>query len=57
MLMGELAQECPGFGWERNAGYGTRQHQDALASLGPNRHHRKSFTPIKKILLETATYR
>lgn len=56
-LMGELAQECPGFGWERNAGYGTRQHQDALASLGPNRHHRKSFTPIKKILLETATYR
>ncbi|MCZ6510759.1 MAG: ribonuclease HII [Alphaproteobacteria bacterium] len=56
-LMGELAQECPGFGWERNAGYGTRQHQDALASLGPNRHHRKSFAPIKKILLETATYR
>lgn len=56
-LMGELAQECPGFGWERNAGYGTRQHQDALASLGPTRHHRKSFAPIKKILLETATYR
>ncbi len=39
-LMGELAQECPGFGWERNAGYGTRQHQDALARLGPNRHLR-----------------
>ena len=56
-LMGELAQECPGFGWERNAGYGTRQHQDALASLGPTRHHRKSFAPIKKILLETSTYR
>lgn len=56
-LMGDLAQECPGFGWERNAGYGTRQHQDALASLGPTRHHRKSFAPIKKILLETPTYR
>ena len=49
-LMAELARDYPGFGWERNAGYGTRQHQDALASLGPNRFHRKSFAPIKKIL-------
>lgn len=56
-FMGELAQSCPGYGWERNAGYGTRQHQDALATLGPTRHHRKSFAPIKKILLDTATYR
>ena len=56
-LMGELGQECPGYGWERNAGYGTRQHQDALAQWGPTRHHRQSFAPIKKILLETATYR
>ena len=56
-LMAELAQTCPGFGWERNAGYGTRQHQEALARLGPTRHHRKSFAPIKKILEGTATYR
>jgi len=56
-FMGELAQTCPGYGWERNAGYGTRQHQDALATLGPTRHHRKSFAPIKKILLATATCR
>ena len=56
-FMGELAQTCPGYGWERNAGYGTRQHQDALAALGPTRHHRKSFAPIKKILDCTATYR
>ena len=56
-LMANLALECPGFGWERNAGYGTRQHQEALASLGPTRHHRKSFAPIKKLLAATATYR
>jgi ribonuclease HII len=56
-IMAELAQTCPGYGWERNAGYGTRQHQEALASLGPTRHHRKSFAPIKKILESTATYR
>jgi ribonuclease HII len=55
--MAELAQECPGFSWERNAGYGTRQHQEALATLGPTRHHRKSFAPIKKLLQATATYR
>jgi ribonuclease HII len=56
-LMAELACDNPGFGWERNAGYGTRQHQDALASRGATRHHRKSFAPIKKILSSTATYR
>ncbi len=53
-LMAELAQSPPGFGWERNAGYGTREHQAALAQLGPTRHHRKSFAPIKKILADTA---
>ncbi len=56
-FMGELARTHPGYGWDRNAGYGTRQHQDALAALGPTRHHRKSFAPIKKILARTATSR
>jgi ribonuclease HII len=56
-FMAELARSHPGFGWERNAGYGTRQHQAALASLGPTRHHRKSFAPIRKLLPGTATYR
>jgi ribonuclease HII len=56
-FMGELAQTCPGYGWEHNAGYGTREHQEALASLGPTRHHRKSFAPIKKLLPEITTCR
>lgn len=56
-LMANLADKHPGFGWERNVGYGTRQHQEALSSLGVTPHHRKSFAPIKKILLTTATCR
>lgn len=56
-LMADLAAECPGFGWERNAGYGTAEHRAALARLGPSRHHRTSFAPIKKLVAATATYR
>jgi ribonuclease HII len=33
----------PGYGWERNAGYGTREHRQALAALGPSPFHRRSF--------------
>jgi ribonuclease HII len=49
-IMAELALECPGYGWERNAGYGTAEHRAALESLGVTPHHRKSFAPIHKIL-------
>jgi len=49
-LMAELAVRHPGFGWERNAGYGTAQHRAAIARLGITPHHRKSFAPISKLL-------
>ncbi|MDE1172527.1 MAG: ribonuclease HII [Parvibaculaceae bacterium] len=49
-LMTELALEHPGYGWERNAGYGTAEHLDALKRLGATAHHRKSFAPIRNIL-------
>ncbi len=49
-IMADLAREHPGYGWERNAGYGTKEHQDALARFGVTRHHRQSFKPIIKIL-------
>lgn len=48
--MTALAQEYPGYGWEKNAGYGVKRHQEGLATLGVTPHHRKSFKPIKKIL-------
>lgn len=49
-MMAELDAEFPGYGWASNAGYGTKQHQEALASLGVTAHHRKSYAPIRKIL-------
>ena len=49
-LMARLATEYPGYGWERNAGYGTAEHQAGLARLGPCEHHRRSFRPIRELL-------
>jgi ribonuclease HII len=46
-LMGRLARRYPEFGWERNMGYGTREHLDALNRLGPTPHHRQSFQPCQ----------
>jgi ribonuclease HII len=49
-LMEKLALEHPHYGWERNAGYGTAEHQRALKLHGVTPHHRKSFAPIKSLL-------
>jgi ribonuclease HII len=49
-MMVALAQEYPHYGWERNAGYGTREHQEALARHGVTPQHRRSFAPIRKLL-------
>ena len=49
-LMARIAADYPGYGWERNAGYGTAEHQAALARLGPCVHHRRSFRPIRELL-------
>ena len=40
-LMRRLALRHPGYGWERNAGYGTSDHLEALRMLGPTAHHRE----------------
>jgi ribonuclease HII len=49
-LMIALADECPGYGWERNKGYGTREHGEALQRLGVTRHHRRSFAPVRAVI-------
>lgn len=49
-IMRDLSRQFPGYGWERNAGYGTAEHGRALDKLGVTPHHRKSFAPIIKIL-------
>jgi len=45
-IMEKLAAEHPGYGWERNAGYGTAEHRAAIERLGITKHHRRSFAPI-----------
>lgn len=39
----ELAAQCPGYGWEHNAGYPSPAHKAAVAQLGITEHHRRSF--------------
>jgi len=51
-IMVDLAQQHPGYGWERNAGYPTRDHLAALKILGVTPHHRRSFRPVHNILYQ-----
>ena len=48
--MRRLAEEFPGYGWETNVGYGTRDHRSAMARLGLTPHHRRSFAPVRHLL-------
>jgi len=51
-LMRDLAQQFPGYGWERNAGYPSKSHKAALLNLGVTPHHRRSFKPVHNILYQ-----
>ena len=44
-----LAKKNTGYHWDKNFGYGTKQHLNALKKLGITKHHRKTFSPINKI--------
>ena len=50
-IMQAAARQWPDYGWDRNAGYGTREHCDALQRHGPCPLHRRSFGPVAKALL------
>ena len=47
--MEQLDEEFPMYGFAQHAGYGTKQHLEALEEFGPTIHHRKSFEPIKSM--------
>ena len=49
-IMVDLAQQHPGFGWDRNAGYPTPEHLAALKNLGVTPAHRRSFAPVYNML-------
>ncbi len=48
--MKSLNIRFPGYGWEKNVGYGVEQHKVAIYKLGINTEHRRSFKPIYNIL-------
>lgn len=42
-LMINLHEQFPEYGWNKNMGYATKIHREALMKFGPTIHHRKSF--------------
>ena len=51
-LMVELSIKYPAYNFQKHKGYGTKEHQAALLLHGPCSIHRKSFAPIKNILIK-----
>jgi ribonuclease HII len=50
-LMIALEEAFPGYGFARHKGYGTPQHREALARLGPSPIHRMSWKPLREKLI------
>lgn len=46
----KLAEAHPHYGWERNVGYPTREHLEAIDKHGITEHHRKTFTPVRNFI-------
>jgi len=49
-MMALLAARYPGYGWERNQGYATKEHRDAIRQLGLTPYHRRSFLALQRTL-------
>lgn len=49
-LMDILHSEFPIYGWEKNKGYGTKEHRDAIKKYGPCKYHRKTFGRVKEFI-------
>ncbi len=50
-MMRDAATHHPHYGWDRNAGYGTPEHLEALRLYGPTSLHRRSFAPVAQMAL------
>lgn len=49
-LMHDYAQLYPHYGFDRNSGYPTKQHREALIEHGATPIHRRSFAPVRAVL-------
>jgi ribonuclease HII len=50
-MMVALHEDHPGYNWRSNKGYGTPEHYAGLKAHGVTVHHRRSFGPVRAILL------
>ena len=49
-LMARLARRYPGYGWDRNAGYGAPAHLAGLRGIGITVHHRAGFGTVRRLM-------
>jgi hypothetical protein len=49
-MMARLSVRYPGYGWERNQGYATLEHRNAIRALGLTPFHRRSFLALQRTL-------
>lgn len=54
-LMHTLAARYPGYGWDKNVGYGTRRHVQGIREHGLTPFHRLAFAPVRAFLLQPTT--
>ncbi len=48
-LMSRLSDDYPKYGWDKNSGYGTTKHINAIMEYGITEHHRKKFCKNIKV--------
>ena len=49
-LITKMSKKYIRYSWNKNAGYGTKDHLSAIKKFGITKHHRKTFNPIQNIL-------
>lgn len=49
-LLNEIGKKFPEFQFEKNKGYGTKTHMEALKKYGPTPYHRLSYAPVKECI-------
>jgi len=49
-LVSKMSKKFKKYCWDKNAGYGTKEHLNALKKYGITKHHRKTFQPIHNML-------
>lgn len=46
----KLSKEYPMYEWNKNKGYPTKKHKNALKEFGITKYHRKSYMPVKELI-------